>query len=84
MSDNLWIIGGAEKPSAHGSMTESIETVDIWDHNSRSWRPLTKMATARHSHSVSSIGYYIFFLFYLSYYYYFFTDTLLIRHVVNI
>ncbi|XP_014299989.1 uncharacterized protein LOC103571642 isoform X1 [Microplitis demolitor] len=55
MSDNLWIIGGAEKPSAHGSMTESIETVDIWDHNSRSWRPLTKMATARHSHSVSSI-----------------------------
>ncbi|XP_044586204.1 uncharacterized protein LOC123266197 isoform X3 [Cotesia glomerata] len=55
ISDNLFLVGGAGKSSTDDNMTESIQTVDIWVPSSRNWQQISKMSTARHNHSVSSI-----------------------------
>ncbi|CAD6215628.1 GSCOCG00000440001-RA-CDS [Cotesia congregata] len=55
ISDNLFLVGGAGKSSTDDNMTESIPTVDIWEPSSRNWQQISKMSTARHNHSISSI-----------------------------
>ncbi|KAF7988790.1 hypothetical protein HCN44_007100 [Aphidius gifuensis] len=56
VSDRLYIIGGAGRPQPDQSITESVDSIDVWDPIHRTWREFTKMDIARHSHSTSSIG----------------------------
>ncbi|XP_023288873.1 uncharacterized protein LOC105696745 isoform X2 [Orussus abietinus] len=54
VAESLYVIGGASKISEN--VTESIDTIDVWDPKSCSWKLQTEMAVPRHGHSTGSIG----------------------------
>ncbi|XP_063983605.1 uncharacterized protein LOC135165826 isoform X1 [Diachasmimorpha longicaudata] len=56
MFDKLYLIGGAGRSLKKSGITESIDTIDVWDPELRIWRDFSKMTTGRHSHSTGSIG----------------------------
>ncbi|XP_011308672.1 uncharacterized protein [Fopius arisanus] len=56
MFDTLYIIGGAGRSLKNVTMTESIDTIDVWDPELRTWREFSKITIGRHSHSTGSIG----------------------------
>lgn len=56
VSDSLYVIGGAGNTSKTEHVTESMDSIDVWDQEICAWRQEAKMAIARHGHSTSSIG----------------------------
>ena len=58
VSDSLYVIGGAAKMESHPSseITASIDSIDVWDPISRSWRQHGEISIARHGHTTGSIG----------------------------
>lgn len=55
--DTMYVIGGASKTSTNGNgITESIDSVDVWDQKERLWRQHGELSIARHGHAVGSVG----------------------------